>query len=458
MSSQLVEQACLSFPNVLIVDPEPGVQPVIECQQDSFGSAPGDQYYMRKVVGSGASGTAVIGRRKRDNLGVIAKVIDISEMNQRQLDRTRSEVECLSSCRHSAIIQYLMHEENGNGKLLVVMELADAGDLGFQIKHRRDTGAKFLEHEVTLMFVQVVMALDYIHSQGILHRDLKPANIFVKANGLVKVGDFGLSKMYDENVSLEVASSLVGTPYYLAPEVWKREMYNKKADMFSLGVLLHELLTLERPFKGPNVVAVMTAITTQQRGALPEHITSDTVAIVDSLLQFEPSKRPNTLDLLETPLMDHALRVFRGIVNGLPASDSSKAFIQRDIKHVRDRLKKRFEEKHPRRIVSESEIDSMGKTGPLVFLEDGKKWKQRYLKLSSLGIAISKQPDGFDNPLKLVAISDIFNVIDVPKCFADNRANAFAVILQNDDALWFYAQTDDGVAGWISSLRMAIGL
>lgn len=457
-SSKLVEQACAAFPDVLLLDPEPHVAPVIDCAQDAFRSTADDQYYVRKMVGSGASGTALIGRRKRDNLGVIAKLIDLTGMEKRQLDRTRSEVQCLSKCNHSAIIQYLTHKENSDGRLLVVMELADAGDLGFQIKHRRETKAKFLEHEVALMFVQIVMAIDYVHSSSILHRDLKPANIFVKANGLVKLGDFGLSKVYEDTVSADVATSMVGTPYYLAPEVWRREPYSKKADMFSLGVLFFELLALERPFKGPNVVSVMQAITSGARGSLPENITKETAVVVDRLLSPSPEQRPTTMELLETPLMDHAMRVYKGIVNSLPANDATKAVILQDIKNVRAKLRERFNERYPRKKLTEEELSTIELAGPLVFLEDGKKWKQRQVHVGKAGIRIAKTAEGLASPLLVVPLADVHSVIDVPRCFADNRANAFALILQNDDALWFYTADENSVVQWISVLSKAIGI
>lgn len=95
------------------------------------------------------------------------------------------------------------------------------------------------------------LALDYLHQHRIIHHDLKTSNVMVVANGLVKIGDFGFSRRYDANVQGPdaVASVCCGTPSYLAPEIWHNHRYNGKVDIWALGVIMYELMALQKPFQ-----------------------------------------------------------------------------------------------------------------------------------------------------------------------------------------------------------------
>ena len=92
----------------------------------------------------------------------------------------------------------------------------------------------------------MVLALGHIHSKNILHRDLKPKNILLTKSNVIKIGDFGISKMLDH--TFDMAKTATGTPYYLSPEIIKAEPYNFKADIWSLGVLLYEMCAFHPPF------------------------------------------------------------------------------------------------------------------------------------------------------------------------------------------------------------------
>ncbi|CUF22180.1 serine-threonine protein kinase, putative [Bodo saltans] len=479
---------CQCFPDLLIPEPAPNqMQPSVDVLGASP-TQPDDKYYVRRVVGTGATGTALIGRRVRDGLPVIAKVVDLGELDATQRDRTNSEIDCLSRCQHSMIIQYLAHYLVDT-RLLVVMELADAGDLGFQIKHRREAKAYFLEQEVALMLTQILIAVDYIHNQNILHRDLKPANVFVKTNGLVKIGDFGLSRIFEETVSKNVAQSVVGTPYYLAPEVWGREKYGKKVDMFSVGVLWYEMLTLQRPFKGSSVTSVMQAITNGTYAPLPDHISDNSRLLVAKLLAAKPEERFSVVEVFESPLMDHALRIFSSsIVNNLPATEAARQHVQRDALFLRAQVKAHLEAKYPVVAPSPARIKELAFSSPMVHLEDGKKWKHRALALTDNGlILVGKSVEALVTPkttspspsptasngaaaassststtlgsMRCIPINDVLHVNDVPACFAEGRPNVFAIVLRStDEALWFYSAIDESLnVEWKKRLGEACG-
>ena len=102
------------------------------------------------------------------------------------------------------------------------------------------------EATIWKIFIEMVKALRALHYRNILHRDLKSQNIFVTKKGIVQLGDFGIARVLSNTRSK--AKTVVGTPYYLSPEIIKSESYSFKSDIWSLGIVLHEMAALEAPF------------------------------------------------------------------------------------------------------------------------------------------------------------------------------------------------------------------
>lgn len=120
------------------------------------------------------------------------------------------------------------------------------GDLAFHIKKKQQKNEKFTEEEVFQWFIQICMALQYVHSRKVIHRDIKTQNVFLTGSSTIKVGDFGISKVLESTT--QVAMTVVGTPYYMAPESCQSEPYTSKSDVWALGVILFELCALKQPF------------------------------------------------------------------------------------------------------------------------------------------------------------------------------------------------------------------
>jgi len=133
------------------------------------------------------------------------------------------------------------------------MEFCPGGDLGQALRAREKAGAPLSEDEAMLSFVQVCLALDYIHTQGFLHRDVKASNVFISSSGALKLGDFGIAKVLGAS---ECTRTFVGTPFYLSPELLQDESYGHKSDVWAAGCLLYELCALRRPFHGQSIPAV----------------------------------------------------------------------------------------------------------------------------------------------------------------------------------------------------------
>ncbi len=111
------------------------------------------------------------------------------------------------------------------------------------------------------------MTLEYIHGRKILHRDIKLTNIFLTGNNTVKLGDFGISRVLES--TCEAAMTVVGTPYYMSPEVCESKPYTYKSDVWSLGCVLYELCALDHPFMADNLLGLVYKIVTEIPSSIP---------------------------------------------------------------------------------------------------------------------------------------------------------------------------------------------
>lgn len=156
--------------------------------------------------------------------------------------KARDEARILEVLNHPNIIKFKDVFKDKKMFLNVVMEYADDGDLISKMKMMRKNNQRFTEDEILDIFTQLCLALKHIHDRKILHRDLKPHNIFLTRRGIVKLGDFGVSKVLNRTKSK--ASTLIGTPVYLAPEIINGKGYDMKSDMWAIGIILYEMMAM----------------------------------------------------------------------------------------------------------------------------------------------------------------------------------------------------------------------
>ena len=193
------------------------------------------------------------------------------------------------------------------------MQFAAGGDLQAQLRHHRSTREKMVEARVLKWCQQMLSALAYIHSLCILHRcesvaadamcslvfldsDVKPANVFLTENEDIKLGDFGISRVLEKGSSL--ASTHCGTPCYYSPERCRGQQYGTPSDVWALGCILFECLTLERPFKAQSLHDLVSSVLNQPTPKLPEDTNIALQEVIELALVKEPSQRGSVEALL----------------------------------------------------------------------------------------------------------------------------------------------------------------
>ena len=130
-----------------------------------------------------------------------------------------------------------------------------------------------------------------------MHRDLKPENVFLTNGSTVKLGDFGLSKLLSAH---DFASTYVGTPFYMSPEICSSERYSGKSDMWSLGCIMYELCTLEPPFNARSHLELIQKIRLGKVKPLPSRYSKELGMVIASCLRVNPDERPDTAQMLQT--------------------------------------------------------------------------------------------------------------------------------------------------------------
>ena len=184
-------------------------------------------------------------------------------------------------------------------ELVIAMEYCSGGDLRAILQQR--AGVLFPQDRILDWFVQLCLAVKYIHDRHILHRDIKSQNIFLTEAGRIKLGDFGISKMLDN--SKDLANTCVGTPYYLSPEICQNKPYNSKSDVWALGCVLYEMASLKHPFEATCMKSLVMKIMKGTFRPVPSKFTWDFKALIRQILLSNPLKRPSVTTILSKKIL-----------------------------------------------------------------------------------------------------------------------------------------------------------
>ncbi|KAI0021344.1 protein kinase-like domain-containing protein [Xylariomycetidae sp. FL0641] len=286
-----------------------------------------EKYDVLEKIGHGSFGVIRKVKRKTDGMVLCRKEISYLKMSQKEREQLHAEFQILSSLRHPNIVGYYHREHLKQSQdLHLYMEYCGKGDLGRIIKDLTRTNRYAEEEFVWIVFSQLVTALYRCHygidppevgknvlslgtktkpktppgAMTILHRDLKPENVFIGDDNSVKLGDFGLSKMIQSH---DFASTYVGTPFYMSPEICAAERYTLKSDIWSLGCVIYELCAREPPFNAKTHFQLVQKIKEGKVATLPRVYSSELMAVIRDCLKVNPDSRPDTAALLNLPVV-----------------------------------------------------------------------------------------------------------------------------------------------------------
>ncbi|KAJ3138216.1 hypothetical protein HK101_003747, partial [Irineochytrium annulatum] len=212
------------------------------------------KYILGDLLGTGAFSEVKTATERSTGNKYAIKIIDKAKCKGKE-SMIETEVKILMRVRHENIIQlYEMYEIDA--KIYLVMELVTGGELFDEIVRI----GKYTEVDAAKTVTRILLAIDYLHAQGIAHRDLKPENLLLSdksPQSKIMISDFGLSKIFNED---EVMRTACGTPGYVAPEVLRRQGYGREVDLWSLGVITYILLCGYPPFYDQNNVELFRQI------------------------------------------------------------------------------------------------------------------------------------------------------------------------------------------------------
>jgi NIMA (never in mitosis gene a)-related kinase len=190
---------------------------------------------VKKAIGKGSFGVVdlVMGKDKKLYVMKTVKITGPKTSASGQVREAINEANMLMTLNHPNIVEFREAFTAGTD-LFIVMAYCESGDLKKRINKAHESGKLFKQSLVMDWFVQMAQGLHYLHAQHIMHRDLKPQNIFLTQNNrIVKIGDFGVTQQMDD--TFKMAISMVGTPYYMSPELATNTPYTQKADVWCVG-------------------------------------------------------------------------------------------------------------------------------------------------------------------------------------------------------------------------------
>jgi serine/threonine-protein kinase len=254
------------------------------------------RYEIKKELGKGAMGIVYLGIDPKINRQVAIKTMRFEEGLEEkamkdQKDRFFREAQAAGNLTHPNIVKIFDAGEEQD-IAYIAMELLKGDDL-----KKWATKDNLLPTEKVLEYIaRSAEALDYAHKNGIVHRDIKPANIMLLDDGTIRVADFGIARITEH--SKTATGTVMGTPYYMSPEQIAGKKVDGRADLFSLGVTLYEMLTGEKPWKGGDSIGTLMFQITSDPYPDPMTIKPDLppgiLAVIDKALKKNPEERFQT--------------------------------------------------------------------------------------------------------------------------------------------------------------------
>jgi len=280
------------------------------------------EYRLGRLIGEGGFGAVFEAEHPVLKRRAAVKVLHrLTAPDSEVALRFVSEAQAVNQIRHRHIVDVFSFGTLADGRLFYVMDLLDGESLD---RHLRRVG-HFDVGTALQILRPIASALDVAHAAGIVHRDLKPQNIFLswEAGGEVvpKLLDFGVAKLLGDSAVKTVSGTPIGTPLYMSPEQARGDKIDTRADVYALGVLMHELVTGARPITADNVLALLMAHIVQ-KPTLASEANPALSPLLDApiarMLEKSPDARPSSAGEALAALADAAREAGIDVPSGLP--------------------------------------------------------------------------------------------------------------------------------------------
>ena len=216
-------------------------------------------YKKIKILGRGSYGNVYLVKNlSNSDSKLYALKTSINNTNGRT--SYENEIKLLQLIKHKNIISIIEFYKT-RCKLNIIMEYAENGNLEDKIAFHKKKRIKFTDSEIKKIIMSTTTGIGHLHKNNIIHRDIKPSNILITKSFQIKIADFGVSRLKENNKMVRTA---IGTPYYMAPEMLIGRGYSYEVDYWALGCIFYELVTLTRPFIARNIYVLSNKI---KRGA-----------------------------------------------------------------------------------------------------------------------------------------------------------------------------------------------
>ena len=232
------------------------------------------------------------------------KKIDISDKNQDAIQQILKEAEMIKNINHPNIVKIFEANISKDYKYIELLtEFPEDGDLQMKLDEYECDFIQFKENQLLDWLNQVCFALKTLHSQKILHRNIKPSSIYLMKAGFTKLGDFGLGKIITKNGDLKRVKTIMNKIQFTAPEIFEKNNFTEKTDIWFLGVTFFQLMTYKFPFKGDNDKEKMESILNENKNYYNFSYSDNLKDLISKMISKNPDNRPTPDEILDMPFI-----------------------------------------------------------------------------------------------------------------------------------------------------------